>query len=182
MKMRSTLTLILAAALLTLLTGCPVAEVPLDEVWGTTHQNLEAADGDVADEAEQGAVDPDAVDLDSDCPDGGTVTLAGTLEQSVTPGEVAQSFDYTATFVGCTEDDLVIDGEIDYLFEQEVNALGVVQTWDYSGTLTYTGAYNGSCEVDVQGEQAATDTSASITWTGSFCGEDASVALYASSE
>lgn len=179
--MRSTLNALLTLSLFTLLLGCPVAEIPLDEVWGTTQENLETADGDVADEADQGTVDPDSVDLDSDCPDGGSVTLAGTLTQSVTPGEVAQSFDYTATFVGCTEDDLVIDGEIDYLFEQEVT-VDVVQSWDYSGTLTYTGSYNGSCDVDVQGEHSVTDSSASITWTGSFCGEDASVALYASAD
>ena len=151
-------------------------------MWGSTHQNLESADSDVADEADEGSVDPDDVDLDSDCSDGGTVTLAGTLTQSVAPGDISQSFDYTATFAGCTDEDLVIDGDIDYLFTQEISGVDVSQVWDYSGTLTYTGSYVGSCDVDVQGEQAVNDTSASITWSGTFCGDDASVALVASTD
>ena len=179
--MRPFLTLTIAASTFTLLVGCP-ASIPLDEVWGTTQEALTAADEDVADEAEQGSVDPDAVDADSTCPDGGSVTLEGSLSQSVTPGDVSQSFDYVATFVGCTDGDLIIDGTIDYLFEQSVTGVDVSQVWDYSGTLTYTGSYVGSCDVDVEGEQSVTDSSASITWSGSFCGEDASVALVASSD
>lgn len=178
--MRSTDTLFLLAFVVAILAGCPT-QADLDEVWGTTQENLSSADGDVQEEADTGTLDPDAVDYDSSCADGGSVTLTGTLTQSVTPGEVAQSFDYVATFAACEDDGLVIDGEVDYLFAQEVTT-DVVQTWDYAGTLTYSGTYSGSCEVDVQGEQSATESSASITWSGTFCGEDASVVLVASSE
>jgi hypothetical protein len=168
-------------ALVGALVGCPAVEAELDEVWGVTQSNLADADESVADDAEQGSVDPDDVDYDSGCPDGGSVVLAGTITQSVTPGEVAQSFDYTATFTGCTDGDLIIDGEVDYTFSQEVT-MDVVQQWAYAGTLTYTGSYNGTCDVDVEGEQSVTESSASISWSGSFCGEDASVALVASSD
>ncbi len=155
-----------------LLGGCPgLTDAQVEEAWGTSEAALTSASA----QAPTGDVD-----LDADCTDGGSVALSGTLTQNVGAGGVEQSFDYTVAYTACSKDGIVTDGDLDWSLEQVVDGGTARQRWSYAGTLTWSGDVSGTCDLEMEAEQEASSTSASVSWSGTICDRDASVVLEAS--
>lgn len=88
------------------------------------------------------------------CVDGGHATIEGSYSDE-------NEFDVAMTFDGCTADGVVISGSLAMHAEIVLTDHSSDVSIDYGGTLQWSGAAQGSCEIDMSAE-----VSASITGTG----------------
>ena len=113
-----------------------------------------------------GSVGPDGVTGIAtgtfDCPDGGSLAIRG--EGDVTSSDVSGAV--SLEFDGCTADGVTIDGTLDY--QGTVDANHVAAT--ISGELTWSGAVQGDCAIDVSAEVTANGVSSSAELHGDVCG------------
>ncbi len=99
------------------------------------------------------------------CPDGGSMDLhvQGVVDDTQTTGSVSIDFD------GCEVDGVIIDGTLDYagsVTDDEVSA-------SIQGVLTWSGAAQGDCAIDLSASVSKDGASVSGNDTGgSMCGHD----------
>jgi hypothetical protein len=128
------------------------------------------------------------VNVTSDCPGGGSVALAGTATEPTGSSGASSynlTFSYTATFNACVENGTTINGSLTYAFKVDgtdsSTAATVNGTYSYDGTLDFSGQVSGSCDMDLTGtidaSASAGASSASVTYSGTICGNDASTTL-----
>jgi hypothetical protein len=117
--------------------------------------------------------------LDWSCTDGGGATIEGSYA-----GE--DDFSVSISFEGCKADGVVISGSLEMQASVEVSEGYTHVELDYGGTLTWSGAAQGSCSIDMNAE-VTTRTSedeidVDIAFAGSVCGYDAEAVVSSSLE
>jgi hypothetical protein len=186
------------------LTGCGVSEQDSKKLWSS----IEASLGHSAGGTKQQALSV-GINFDVDCANGGTASLDASLDVGGTDTGAARDgavgvdpnptpgvntlnalFGYDVAYDRCQPDDNTLNGDLKYEAELVATstdaAAGVdVQTL-YRGSVTSSGATNGTCDVDVTGQiQAAAgegpgdefQSGVHIVYSGTICGHDASQVL-----
>lgn len=129
-----------------------------------------------ADEDQQSLIEGEAVEHLEECDASGDVRFEFVLDTSAD-----ELVDVTADFRDCTTEQTIISGELDI---DSPNDFGIQETasggeegsgpsveeLDYDGTLQFEGDIDGPCEVDMTVDL----TSGQPSYSGTFCGYDAS--------
>ncbi len=156
MKHLTNLGFVLALTLLA--AGCAVNEENVDEVWNTTSEALTSAQTEVATSAALGGVlniGDDNVDggltVTASCSDGGEMKLVGSYGISLDDTATAVGYDLAVTFENCRHDDVTINGNLDWVLGVAVDE-GAEVRFEWTGDLTYSGKYVGSCNIDMFAE------------------------------
>jgi hypothetical protein len=118
-------------------------------------------------------------EIEVSCTDGGSLTMAGNYAD-------AEEFTFVVTYDACSVLDVTIDGELTFEGGVQTTENSVEVSARYSGTLTWSGAANGSCEIDAEtyvGVSTDRDSAdADIRFEGSICGHSASAVIEASAD
>ncbi len=145
------------------------------------------------DDVDVGDVDLDheiEIDVDVTCPGGGELNIDGHSKIDTELGDLDDydqaygstnaEFSLTVSFAGCDVDGVTIDGELTY--DQTLEAAATTESleidfeWSYRGRVEFSGAAEGSCEVDMfakaTGEGAAEDAG-EWAFSGTMCGFEA---------
>ena len=155
--------------------GCAGDEPVSDDAsrgWRAT----QLAFGDDQTEWQEGVDVQGSLDVTLDCSGGGSYRAVGTYADDNT-------FDLTVEFEGCSTDGVVIDGSLALHAEVDIDAHGTRVDTSYAGDLTWSGAANGSCDIDVtasvsvvtEGDMADVDAE----FHGDICGYDADAVVHA---
>lgn len=113
-----------------------------------------------------GSVGPDGVSGTAtgtfDCPQGGSVTVhsEGDVTSADVTGAVSIEFD------GCTADDVTIDGTLDYEGTVQSDLISA----SIKGSVTWSGAVQGECDIDVSAQVTSSGVSGSAKLGGDVCG------------
>lgn len=115
--------------------------------------------------------------VDWSCTDGGSAQIEGRYDGQ-------DEFDVSIAFDGCKADGVVISGSLAMSATVEASEGYAHVEVDYGGTLTWSGAAQGSCSIDmraevttkVDGDSADVD----VSFDGSVCGYDAEAVVSAS--
>lgn len=123
--------------------------VALNEAMSTSSQSL----------TEAGA-------LEVACPAGGAMHF----EYAVDDGALdAFAFDYAMTFQACVANDVTLDGALRYAIDGAQAGAAFSFSYVYEGALDFSGACEGSCEIDMRGSLSS---SGALLYEGTFCGYD----------
>lgn len=105
------------------------------------------------------------IDYTYSCSGGGTAKVAGTVQG----GGASGAYDVDATFTGCMEEGITLDGTLKYKFGITTTGTSVGSfEFTMKGTITYTGSISGECEFDF----AVEGTGSGGAVKGSVCGVD----------
>ena len=112
------------------------------------------------------------------CPGGGTAQFEGQAAANIIYGEADANFSYDVTFDGCSAHGVVIDGSLAYAKSAELRA-GIMETsLSWVGELTWSGAVEENCTIDVTGAASVSMSTQGFSYEssmdGSICGADAS--------
>lgn len=119
-----------------------------------------------------------AVDYDFACPGGGTARFAGSVVAASDETSGQATFTFQTDFAACKSlANITIDGNMDYASSISGTAEAVQLTFSMSGSLSFSGEVEGSCDIDLTLNASATAGSAGGTFEGSVCGHDASATL-----
>lgn len=142
--------------------------------------NLDEADSERAWEATQNALGghdarPNALSVSEPCDGGGSVKWKFNLTDNFGLGAYDDSFnlEYHLKFKNCQTDDVKISGRLTYTISSKTTGTTTRMEWGYNGNLRFRGEVNGSCDVSMVGTMETSETSGSLTYSGSFCGNDA---------
>lgn len=115
--------------------------------------------------------------IEVECPDGGTLALEGTYASN-------DEFELSVTYDGCAGYDVVIDGTLAVTGSTIVTENSVEVSVEYRGSLQWSGAANGTCDVDMDAyvgvQSSGNDASAEVRFEGEICGHDAKAVVEAS--
>ena len=125
----------------------------------------------------QEGVDVDgSLDVSLGCPDGGSYRAVGTFANN-------ETFDLSVEFENCSADGVVIDGSLALYAKVEVDEHGTRVETSYSGELTWSGAAQGSCGIDMTASVvvATSDDSSEVDveFHGEICGYEADAVVHA---
>ncbi|HFE45721.1 MAG TPA: hypothetical protein ENJ18_09565 [Nannocystis exedens] len=124
------------------------------------------------------AIVASSVDYDYNCKDSGVINYKGNYYVDTENVGVADvDFDFQATFKGCTNGDLTIDGEIDYALEVESSDTANRVSYSYEGDLVWSGSVEGTCAVSMSALVETGIDGISVDYKGSLCGFDAAATL-----
>jgi hypothetical protein len=131
---------------------------------------MKATAGALSAGGQAGAVDAgkadshNAIIFNHGCGGGGELKLDGAM------AGISIGFDVGVKMTQCTRDGVVMDGELTYTMIS-VNALLVkTLTYSYAGTVSYSGAIAGTCDVAMTGTVTEVTGVVSVaTWAGKFC-------------
>lgn len=168
-RMKTTFRFAIAAAVLFAMTGL-IAGCPSDD--GTDSLTQEQADlafssvSQVLDSARDAVVSANAafapavssgdpISATVPCPDGGTAGVEGEVLD-------VQEFSFTVNFAACAAGGLTIDGSVDSLVQIDVT--GASQS--AIGELSFSGAFEATCPLDLLIERGI----ASVSVSGTICG------------
>lgn len=147
---------------------------------------LGEGDAQIAWEATQGAMggpgaEPNAISSSVACPEGGNVKWKydlGDAFSGLGSGDGTNvDVEYELVFKGCKNNGVKISGNMLYTIGVVANDEGSSTRWGYEGKLKYSGDIKGSCEYEMYGEASASAAGASVSYSGSICGNDASATL-----
>lgn len=166
--MKTTYRFATAAALLTitsLIAGCPgddgtdsLTQEQADLAFSSVSEVLDSAQDAVASQtAASAALDFGVAPVSATvpCPGGGTAAVEGEVLD-------LQELSLTVDFAGCVAGTLTIDGSVDSLVQLDVT--GVSQS--AIGELSFSGAFEATCPLDLLIERGI----ASVSVSGSICG------------
>jgi hypothetical protein len=164
MYMRTTHSIIFSSFLLVALPliGCGSEDNADDakRAWNAMTKPIDSAGGN------SNALTLDQIDLstemDVDCSGGGSAHVVDNA--SVSGSDVSVNWD--VDFNDCVEDGVTMNGKIGY--KSDVLGTGDVKL-EYIGEVDFTGAYEGSCNVDMH----LSVSGSSVTASGEFCGFEA---------
>lgn len=124
-----------------------------------------------------------AVDFSWSCPSGGTAHYVGSAE-AVTEGAGAGSANFTlaTTFDACAVSGITITGDLDYAAAVTVTADSATTQLTMTGSLSYDGQVDGSCDWDLTMKVATSgvaggNPSVNAEYSGSMCGHKAAATL-----
>lgn len=126
--------------------------------------------------------------FDHECQDGGKAifeyNVGGTSLTGIDidASATSTSVDYDVKFKRCKVDGVTTTGDLTFSIKTSTSADGASTEWVYSGDLTYKGDLKGTCLIDMTGKASATSAGAGLEYSGSICGNDASVTLNASAD
>jgi hypothetical protein len=157
-----------------------------DEVDSSTSRGWRATNMAVGESQEEWSAGVDAkgeLALDSACAGGGTATITGSYG-----GE--NEYEVSIAFDGCEADGVVIAGELALQASVEITDTSTAVSVSYTGELTWSGAAEGTCAIDVdaelttsvQGTGADAKFDVDAEFNGEVCGYDASAVVTASAE
>jgi hypothetical protein len=117
------------------------------------------------------------VDVEVDCPQGGSLGVHGTFTQNgvsdpANPSAAVDiSFSYSVGFDGCKAADVVIEGSIDYSLDMQTDSATNSYSYhfEFSGEVGFSGAVSGTCEIEATGSVSSGDTTA-VSYEGTICG------------
>lgn len=165
-----------------MIVGCgssePLGEGDAKVAWDATQKALSGGG------STPGALES-STSADYDCPDGGSMkwdlninTSYGDGLGNIDPtGTGSTDLDYTVTFKRCKADGVKISGSLTYIISAQTGGGAASTSWSYKGDLTYRGDVNGSCAIDMEGSASASTAGASVTYSGTICGNDAGETL-----
>mgnify|MGYP006191761901 CR=1 FL=1 len=84
---------------------------------------------------------------------------------------------YNVFFKRCKVDGVRITGDLAYEVGVVTTESSAATTWSYTGDLVYNGDLKGSCIIDMTGSVGASEVGASVSYSGTICGNDASETL-----
>ena len=156
------------------------------EVDSSTSRGWRAMNMAVGESEEEWSAGVDAegkLSLDSACAAGGSATITGSYG-----GE--NEYEVSIVFDGCTADGVVISGELALQASVEITDSSTSVSVSYGGELTWSGAAEGSCVIDVdaelttsvQGTGADTKIDVDAEFHGEVCGYEADAVVVASAE
>ncbi len=173
-----------------LLIGCAGPVGSADDArsgWNQTNNSLQQGSGSAQ---SAGAPAPSGIDnpvfrplvtntvnTDYNCSDSGSINYNGNYYINTDDVGATVEFDYQATFKGCSDGNLTIDGELDYALEVESSDTSNRVSYSYEGNLVWSGSVEGSCDVSMSALVETGVGSASIDYQGSICGYDAALTL-----
>lgn len=173
---------LLAASFALVLPAC-ADDGEVDSSTSRGWRAMNMAVGESQDEWSTGVDAEGNLSLDSACAAGGTATITGSYD-----GE--NEYAVSIVFDGCTADGVVISGELALQASVELTDSSTSVSVSYGGELTWSGAAEGSCAIDVdaeittsvQGTGADTTFDVDMEFHGEVCGYDASAVASASAE
>lgn len=150
---------------------------------------------DLPDTGDAGDVDLDhelTIDVDVPCPGGGSMSIEGNSRIETQTGDLDDytqawggtnaEFTLDVIFDACELDGVVMNGDLRYEQQLEVDAstesLSVDYAWTYQGLVELSGLAEGSCEVDMgaafrgNGDEIELDLG-ERDYSGTMCGFDA---------
>ncbi len=163
--------------------GCgsdePLGSDDAKVAWDSTQKALAGGGGGTP-----GALEA-STSVDYDCPGGGSMkwdlnvnTSLGVDINDFDPATGSSTdLDYTVTFKKCKADGVKINGQIEYVISAQSSAGSAATSWSYKGDLQYGGDVSGSCIIDMTGSASASAAGASVTYSGTICGNDAGETL-----
>lgn len=156
------------------LVGCggadELSEAESQAAWEATQSAL-------GDQSNPGAL---TVTTSAPCDDGGTLKWKANLNDAFGLGSHDSSeftFDYDLKFNKCATGGVKISGKLNYTLSTRTTPSGSELTWGYNGKLRYSGDIEGTCNIDMIGKYGVSETSFSMEYSGTICGNDASAAL-----
>lgn len=115
--------------------------------------------------------------VDWSCTDGGRASISGSYDSD-------EEFEVAIEFDGCKADGVSISGELEMHASVEVSEGYTHVEVDYGGTLTWSGAAQGSCSIDMNAEVTTRvsddEVDVDVAFAGSVCGYDAEAVVRAS--
>lgn len=122
-----------------------------------------------------------------DCGEGGTAKWEvdvdtslggfGDFDAEPTTSGATVSATYNVFFKRCKIDGVKITGDLSYEVGVVTTDTSAATTWSYTGDLVYRGDVQGSCIIDMTGSVGASEAGASVSYSGTICGNDASETL-----
>lgn len=106
------------------------------------------------------------IDFTYQCEGGGTLDLVGTLHGS----DYFASFDYDATFNGCSAQGITMDGDLAYSLDVAETQTGYDMDYSMNGDLEFSGGVEGSCDIELN----MTMSNGQYEFNGEFCGQSMS--------
>jgi hypothetical protein len=137
------------------------------------------------------------IDANIDCPEGGKMKLEGSASVATelgnldgwdAYGSVGLEFDLGVKFRRCKIDGIKLGGELDYALAIDADSrTGTASLdWSYTGDITFRGAVEGRCEIDMHATASSGDAFSNLElrgYAGTMCGLDAEeVSAYAELE
>lgn len=126
------------------------------------------------------ALQDQSVDLSSECSEGGSADISGTMSlPDGTTGESETEMNFAVDFQDCTENGTTVDGNLDYWSLTVQDDAGLELSMSMEGDLTYSGEVEGSCgmNADIQVsmefpdfEEGGGEFQIDVEESGSFCG------------
>jgi len=128
------------------------------------------------------------IDADAPCPGGGQMKITGQSKINTELGDLddpeqawggtSAEFTLTVTFEGCELEGVLMQGDVTYEQKLEVSATDIDYDWSYSGLVEFSGAVEGSCEVDMAASYTGDGDEDEIglggrAYEGTMCGFDA---------
>jgi hypothetical protein len=157
--------------------GCAGDEPVSDDAsrgWRAT----QLAIGDGQSEWGQGVDVDGSLDISLDCVGGGSYRAIGTYADGNT-------FELSIEFEGCSADGVVIDGSLAMHALVDVDDHGTRVETSYEGELSWSGAAQGSCDIDVNALVVVTtdddSSDVEVEFHGDICGYDADAVVHAGS-
>lgn len=105
----------------------------------------------------------DVSDVASGCIGGGSVSFSGTFGATT-------EYTLSASFDGCTVDDLVLSGDLELSGSVETGADGTHVVQSIDGHLELSGSSSGSCELSIDTEVSTDASSSHTSVVGNACG------------
>lgn len=113
-----------------------------------------------------------------ECAGGGSAVFSGSVSATWTTGSAGADFAYTVAFTNCSAQGIEIDGTMDYSRSTSMADNTLETSFEWSGSVSWSGLVTGDCVVDVAGSTTASlvdwDFDATSERTGTVCGYDAS--------
>jgi hypothetical protein len=117
--------------------------------------------------------------IDVECPDGGSIAVEGHYDSD-------DEFSLAVTYSDCQAEDVRIDGTLSVTGTAVVTDTSVEVSVEYRGSLQWSGAANGSCDIDMDAyvgvQSEGNGASAEVRFDGEICGHDAKAVIEASAD
>lgn len=113
-----------------------------------------------------------SVDYTGDCAGGGTVKVVGEWSGASAGAVASVYYDIQATFVGCNDGNVTMDGNLKYVTGINAAAGGASVNFVLKGNVVYSGSIVGDCEFDVEINASSSAAGGSASGSGSICGQD----------
>lgn len=166
---------ILLIPLLTLPLACEddVGDAP--DGWRASNQALQLGQSAFETDVELGVDGSISVE----CPDGGTIAVEGHYDGD-------DEFSLSVSYASCECHDVKIDGTLALTGSATVTESSVEISVEYRGTLKWSGAANGTCDIDIDAYVGVSSdggtASGEYRFDGEICGHDAEAVIEASAE
>lgn len=117
-------------------------------------------------EADADANKADGLAFTHGCDEGGSLLLEGPMSG------ISIGFDLGVKLTTCTRNGITMTGELTYVMVAVNAILVTTSTFQYAGTVTFSGDVSGTCDVAMTGTTVGAPGVSIATWAGKFCDHD----------